>query len=107
MFALGVFTCTVSLQRGIITEEDRPLNACATHSRQHIRFEVVINTQTENSCRDQDETPERHSSMAPQHPRRLDFLGAFSARITCGFDVLAASMYFVLNSAAAETLWSG
>lgn len=48
--------------RGIITEEDSPINACTTHLGEHIRFEVVINTQTENSCRDQDETPARHSN---------------------------------------------
>ena len=71
-FALGVFTC--SRLWGIITEEDRPLNACTTHSEEHILFEVVINTQTENSCRDQDETPERHRSTAQQHPRKLVFL---------------------------------
>ncbi len=68
--------------QGIITEEDRPLNACTTH---HNRFEVVINTQTENSCRDQDKTPERHRSMVLLHPRKLIF-SAF-ARLTCWFDI--------------------
>lgn len=53
-FAFGMFAC--SLLRGIITEEDRLLNACTTHTGEYIRFEVVINIQTENSCRDQDET---------------------------------------------------
>lgn len=67
-----MFTCR--LLRGIITAEDRPLNACTTHSGERIRFEVVINTQTENSCRDEDETPERHSRTVKLHPRKLIFL---------------------------------
>lgn len=71
-FAFDMFTWS-PLWR-LITEEDRPLNACTTHSGEHIRFEVVINAQTENSCRDQDETPERHRSAVPLHPRKLIFL---------------------------------
>lgn len=68
-FASGVFTC--SLLQGIIIEEDRPLNAYTTNSGERIRFEVVINTQTEDACRDQDEAPDRHSSMLPPHPRKI------------------------------------
>lgn len=59
---------------GFITKKDRSLNGCRIHSGECIHFEVVISTQSENSCRDQGETAERDRGTVLLRSRKLIFL---------------------------------